>query len=103
VLSVKPNGPSLQVLFAGADLENLPGIIGRIATVVNGHTLRVGGACFPRTARNRVELFHHAESFIIEPREGPGRPRNEKGGPGSTAKESEASRSLRRSAVQQRV
>jgi hypothetical protein len=83
VLSVRPSDPCLQVLLVGAYLDNLPSIIGRIAAVVKGHRLRVGGACFPITARNRVELLHGAESLIIDPR----------------ISGSEVSRSLRRSAA----
>jgi hypothetical protein len=65
VLSVKPSDPSLHVLLVGTYLDNLPGIIARIAAAVNGHRLRVGGACFPTTARDRVELFHVAESLAL--------------------------------------
>jgi hypothetical protein len=103
VLSVKPGDPSLQVLLVGAYLDNLPSIIGRIAAAVKGRRMRVGGACFPTTALNRVELFHQAESTIIEPRQGRGWPPTEKPGPGIAAKESEVSRSLRRSAAKRRV
>jgi TAT (twin-arginine translocation) pathway signal sequence len=83
VLSVKPAGPSLQILLVGAYLDNLPGIIGRMGAAVKGHGVSVGGACFPTTARDRVELFHVAEAFISDPR----------------SSTSEVSRSLRRSAA----
>jgi hypothetical protein len=47
VLSVKPRVPSVHVLLPSAYLENLPGIIERIATAVNGRTFDTKGAMAP--------------------------------------------------------
>jgi GGDEF domain-containing protein len=77
VVSVTPSPPHLHVLLVSTYLDNLPGIIGRIAAAVNGHTfersagtarltLSMGGACFPTTARNRAELFRQAESLSAD-------------------------------------
>jgi hypothetical protein len=80
VISVRPTPPHLRVLLVSPYLENLPGIIGRIAAAVDGRaldaaarvTLSTGGACFPMTARNRAELFRQAESLSAEVRAEPG-------------------------------
>jgi TAT (twin-arginine translocation) pathway signal sequence len=83
VLSVKASDPCVQVLLVGAHLHDLPSIIGRVAAVVQGHRVRVGGACFPTTARDKAELLRQAESLLIAP----------------LSKAAEVSRSLRRSAA----
>jgi hypothetical protein len=87
VLSVKPCDPGVHVLLVGAHLDHLPSIIGRIAAVMKGHRVRVGGACFPCNARDRSELFHVAESLVID----------------SRSNASEGSRSLRRSAARRQA
>ena len=80
VVSVTPGSPYLQVLLVSTYLDSLPGIIGRIVVALNGHTfdtnggaarltLSMGGACYPTTARDRVELFQQAESLSVEARE----------------------------------
>jgi hypothetical protein len=83
VVSATSTPPHLWVLLVSSYLENLPGIIGRIAAAVNGRafdsdggavrvTLSMGGTCFPTTARSRAELFHQAESLSVEARAEPG-------------------------------
>jgi hypothetical protein len=83
LVSVTATSPQLQVLLVSTYLDNLPGIIGRIAAAVNGRvfdidggksrlTLSMGGACFPTTARDRAELFNQAEALSLEAREDPG-------------------------------
>jgi hypothetical protein len=72
---------SLHVLLVSSDLDNLPGIIRRIAAAVNARsdapggarlTLSIGGACFPTTARGRAELVQQAEVYSVEAREARG-------------------------------
>jgi hypothetical protein len=65
VLSVKPSDPCVHVLLVGTHLDYLPSISGRIAAVMSGHRVRVGGACFPCNAHDRAELLHAAESLVI--------------------------------------
>jgi hypothetical protein len=76
--------PPLRVLLVEATLENLPAIIARFAAAVNCRhldsekggvrvTLSIGGACFPRTAASRVDLFRQAELLSVEGRAQPGR------------------------------
>jgi hypothetical protein len=80
VVSVTPGSPYLQVLLVSSFLDSLPGIIGRIVVALDGRiidpnggaaplTLSMGGACYPTTARDRVELFQQAESLSVEARE----------------------------------
>ena len=87
VITTVPTPPQLLVLLVSPYLENLPGIIARIAAAVNGHvfdtedgdvrvTLSMGGACFPTTARSRAELFHQAETLSVEARAQVGRSRH---------------------------
>jgi hypothetical protein len=68
VLSVTRGEPSLQILLVGAYLDSLPSITERIVPAMKGHSVRVGGACFPTNARDRAELFDVAESCISDPR-----------------------------------
>jgi hypothetical protein len=84
VIGVTSRPPHLWLLLMTADLESLPAIIGRIAAAVNQRTfetseggyvsLSMGGACFPTTARDRVELFRQAEALSIDAREDRRRP-----------------------------
>jgi hypothetical protein len=65
---------SLHVLLVSTDLDNLPGIIGRIVAAVNGRAdgrlaLSIGGACFPTTARDRAELLEQAQQLSAEGRQ----------------------------------
>ncbi len=69
--------PHLYVLLVSAHLYNLPTVIERITRAVNAQPvepglrpgavqLRIGGGCFPTTARARQDLFSQAASLATE-------------------------------------
>jgi hypothetical protein len=76
IITVLPTPPHLRVLLVSPYLEDLPAIIGRIVTAVDGRAvdtdggvlLSIGGSCFPTTARSRVELFQQAAALSVEAR-----------------------------------
>jgi hypothetical protein len=93
IITVLPTPPHLRVLLVSPYLEDLPAIIGRIVTAVDGRAfgddatvaLSIGGACFPTTARSRAELFQQATALSVEARaaRGPSRHRYRLAGPAS--------------------